>query len=171
MDKHVQRQMGCTSCLNVENLCRPGILPDVSAFRFTLQCGYYQAHATSHSSVGTIKHMLLHTPVWVLSSTCYFTLQCGYYQAHATSHSSVGTIKHMLLHTPVWVLSRVHNQECATACTTSMLCCDGRTSHHVTWFKRLCWQTVQSDHKRVVPKAGLRTTQYLSCTRVHGFIT
>ena len=62
-------------------------------------------------------------------------------------------------------------QECATACTTSMLCCDGRTSHHVTWFKRLCWQTVQSDHKRVVPKAGLRTTQYLSCTRVHGFIT
>ena len=28
-----------------------------------------------------------------------------------------------------------------------MLCCDGRTSHHVTWFKRLCWQTVQSDHK------------------------
>ena len=66
---------------------------------------YYQAHATSHSSVGTIKHMLLHTPVWVLSSTCYFTLQCGYYQAHATSHSSVGTIKHMLLHTPVWVLS------------------------------------------------------------------
>ena len=69
------------------------------------------------------------------------------------------------------VAARVHNQECATACTTSMLCCDGRTSHHVTWFKRLCWQTVQSDHKRVVPKAGLRTTQYLSCTRVHGFIT
>ena len=69
------------------------------------------------------------------------------------------------------VLPRVDKQECATACTTSMLCSDGRTSHHVTWFKRLCWQTVQSDHKRVVPKAGLRTTQYLSCTRVHGFIT
>ena len=49
-----------------------------------------------------------------------------------------------------------------------MLCCDGRTSHHVTWFKRLCWQTVQSDHKRVVPKAGLRTTQYLSCTECTG---
>ena len=49
-----------------------------------------------------------------------------------------------------------------------MLCCDGRTSHHVTWFKRLCRQTVQSDHKRVVPRAGLRTTQYLSCTECTG---
>ena len=65
------------------------------------------------------------------------------------------------------LVPRVHNpQESATARITSMLCCDGRTSHHVTWFKRLCWQTVQSDQKRVVPKAGLRTALYLS-SRVH----
>ena len=85
------------------------------------------------------------------------------------------------------MLARVQNRQgCATACTTSMQCCDdGRTSRHVTWFKRLRWQTVQppdfcnpsifdnarlfsqpskSDHKRVVPKAGLRTTLYQSCT-------
>ena len=63
------------------------------------------------------------------------------------------------------LIPRVHNlQECATACTTSMQCFDGRTSHHVAWFKRLHRQTVQSDRKRVVPKAGLRTTLYLSCT-------
>ena len=85
--------------------------------------------------------------------------------------SSVNISVSVMVSTYYCVGARVHNQECATACTTSMLCCDGRTSHHVTWFKRLCWQTVQSDHKRVVPKAGLRTTQYLSCTRVHGFIT
>ena len=32
-------------------------------------------------------------------------------------------------------------------------CCDARTSYHVTWFNRLRWQTVQSDHKRVEPGA------------------
>ena len=73
------------------------------------------------------------------------------------------------MHRPqLWykVLSRLHNpQECATACTTSIQCCDGRTSYHVTLFNRLHRQTVQSDYKRFKPaEAGLRTTLYLSCT-------
>eukprot|EP00117_Sycon_ciliatum_P002523 scpid106211/ scgid7714/ len=38
-------------------------------------------------------------------------------------------------------------------------------SHHMTWFKRLLWQTVRNDHHEAVPKAGLHTTMQLVSIR------
>ena len=70
--------------------------------------------------------------------------RCGYVPQNWHEGSKGGTI-----HNP---------QECATACTTSMQCCDGRTSHHVTWSETQYTQYVGRQCKvttrELYPKLG-----------------
>ena len=66
----------------------------------------------------------------VVQSCCPLATQTITKSAKTGTHGPVLILHHCIL----YILSRVHNpQECATACTTSMLCCDGRTSHDITW--------------------------------------